>query len=156
MGENGVIGNKGKLPWDMPADMRHFRSCTVGRPVVMGSKTFASIGHPLSERKNIILTRNKAYIAAHGCLVMYSPHEIMEKYKEEQELMVIGGAGIYETFLPYAHYMYLTYIKHVFEGDVYFPSFNEDEWSEISREDHEADKENPYPYAFITRKRKCI
>jgi dihydrofolate reductase len=152
MGEQRVIGSNGALPWNMPADMRRFRSCTIGKPIVMGSKTYASIGHPLSERENIILTHDKTYVAD-GCCIMNSPEEIMKKYAEVSELMIIGGASVYATFLPHTDTMYLTHIKNVFKGDTYFPLFNQKEWREVSREEHDADEENNYPYVFTTLKR---
>jgi dihydrofolate reductase len=155
IGKNRVIGNKGILPWNLPADMRHFRLCTLGKPVVMGSKTFASIGHPLPKRENIILTRNKKF-STKGCRIMYTPEEIIEAYKKEDELMIIGGASVYKAFFPHADNLYLTNIEYAFEGDVFFPIYNKKEWVEVLREEHEADEENRYRYIFRTLKRNVV
>ena len=144
LGNNRVIGNENKLIWNIPADMKRFREITLGKPVIMGRKTFESIGKPLPKRKNIILTRDKNY-KADGCIVVNSREDAL-KSAGDGEVMIIGGAMIYAEFLPIANKMYLTIIGREFEGDAYFPEYNENEWKEVSREVHE---ENDLNYSFI-------
>lgn len=147
MAKNGVIGNKGQLPWKLGEDMRHFIKVTSGFPVVMGRKTFESIGRPLKDRINIILTRDESY-KKDGCLTLNSIEEVVEKFKDKN-LMVIGGEEIYRQFLPYTDRIYLTYIDKDFEGDTFFPKFIDDEgWIKESEEKGIKDEKNPYDYYF--------
>ena len=153
MDKNRLIGNGPHIPWQMPADRRHFRDMTVGKPVVMGRKTFETLKRPLGKRQNIILTRNRDYAAPQGCIVAYSVVDVLAKVSALQapveELMICGGAPIYEAFLPHANRLYLTQIHATFEGDVYFPAFNTAAWEEVKRIDCEADEKNPHPYSFL-------
>lgn len=149
MDKNRVIGKGNKLPWDLPADMQHFRDLTRGKPVIMGRKTFESIGRPLPERTNIIMTREKSFQSP-GCVVVHSPEEAVQAAGNTEEVMVIGGSSIYEQFLPIANRIYLTIIDQEFDGDAHFPEFDKNEWKEAAREDHEADEKNPYRYTFLT------
>lgn len=154
MDKNRLIGNGPHIPWRLPADLRHFREITIGKPVVMGRKTFETLPRPLVKRKNIILTRNRDYEAPKGCIVAHSVEDIIttvgKLYDDEStELMICGGAPIYAAFLPHASRLYLTQIHATFEGDVYFPKFDMAEWEEVKRTDCEADKKNPYPYSFL-------
>lgn len=155
MGKNRVIGNKGKLPWHMPADLEYYRSKIKGKTVVMGRKTFDSMGNkPLPKRINIIITRNEDF-KVEGAIVVHSAEEALkeaEKYGTE-ELMVIGGSEIYKEFLPIANRIYLTIIEGIFEGDAFFPEYDITEWKEISYEEHEKDAENPYDYRFVVLER---
>ena len=153
MGKNKVIGKNNSLPWTMPADMKHFKDLTSGKPVIMGRKTFESIGKPLPKRINIIITRDKDY-DAQNCTVVHSIDEALEAAKNATEVMVIGGAQIYKEFLPKANRMYLTIIDADFQGDTYFPKYDVTEWEETAYEEHEKDTENPYDYTFITLERK--
>ena len=153
MGKNNVIGNKGKLPWNLPADMKYFRDKTLGKPVIMGRKTFESIGKPLPERTNIIITHDQNY-KAEGCIVVHSADEAIKAVEDAEEVMVIGGSQIYKEFLPKANKMYLTIINNDFEGDTYFPEYKIEEWKETAYEEHERDKDNQYNYTFITLERK--
>ena len=153
MGKNKAIGKNNSLPWTMPADMKRFKQLTLGKPVIMGRKTFESIGKPLPKRKNIVITHDKNY-NAEGCIVAYSVDEALNVAKNAKEVMVIGGSQIYKEFLPRANRMYLTIIDADFEGDAYFPSYDITGWKEISYEEHERDAENQYDYAFITLERK--
>lgn len=147
--QNNVIGIKNSLPWKLPADMKHFREITLGKPVIMGDKTFESIGRPLPKRINVVLSFNKNYNAP-GCIVVHSVQEAMDVAKQEnKEIMIIGGASIYKQFLPLANKMYLTFIHADFEGDTYFPEYNKNEWKEINRIDHQIDEKNSYPYSFV-------
>lgn len=154
MDENRLIGNGPDIPWQMPADRRHFRDMTVGKPVVMGRKTFETLKRPLGKRHNIILTRNTNYKAPKGCSVAHSVAEILEFCPEAEELMICGGAPIYEAFLPHASRLYLTQIHATFEGNVYFPEFDITAWEEVKRIDGEPDERNPYPYSFLFLERR--
>jgi len=148
MGDKQVIGFKNKLPWNLPADMDHFRQLTMGKPVVFGQKTFESIGKPLSGRTNIILTLDRSFNPS-GCIVAHSIEEVLSFTQDSPELVVCGGASIYRQFLPLAEKMYLTLISGDFEGDAYFPEFDRNDWEEIERVDNQPDKNNHYPYSFI-------
>src|SRR3989344_1445138 len=152
IGRNNVIGSEGRLPWKMKADMKRFKEKTKGKTVVMGRKTYESIGKPLKDRANIILTRNSEF-EADGCTVANSVDEVFEIVNENEEIMVIGGASVYKQFLPRANKMYLTVIDHIFDGDTFFPDIS-DEWIETEREFHSKDSENPYDYAFVTLEKK--
>jgi dihydrofolate reductase len=136
----------------MPADMRRFREITMGKAVVMGRETYASIGKPLTGRCNIVLTRNTAF-EAEGCTVTHSIKAAMEA-AGEGEIMVIGGGQVYAQLLPLADRIYLTLIDAEFEGDSYFPRIDMAVWREVSREIFAADDENPYNYAFIVLDRR--
>ena len=144
MGRNMVIGNENKLIWHVPEDMKRFRGITRNKPVIMGRKTFESIGRPLPNRTSIIITRDKNY-RADGCIVVHSVKESLNAAKGP-EIMVIGGAQIYNEFMPIADRMYLTIIDEEFEGDAKFPDFDKSEWKEIHRENMESDK---YKFAFV-------
>ena len=148
MDKNSLIGQGNRLPWRLPADMKHFRQHTLGKPVLMGRKTFESIGKPLPKRTNIILTRDLDY-RADGCIVTHSIEEALKTASDCDELMVIGGASIYELFLPRANRLYLTYVHGCFEGDVYFPAFDLANWQEVKRVDSQPDEKNAHPYSFL-------
>ncbi len=152
IGRNNVIGSENKLPWKMRADMKRFVSLTKGKTVVMGRKTFESIGRPLKDRTNIILTRNPDF-SADGCTVANSLEEVFELTEGQDEIMIIGGASVYKQFLPRADKMHLTIIDFNFEGDAFFPDFDTDQWTETQKESHKKDTENPYDYAFVTLER---
>ena len=155
MAKNRVIGNKNALPWRLPADMEHFRQLTVGKPVIMGQKTFESIGKPLPGRTNIVLTLDENFQAP-GCIIAHSVDEALQtaKKKGTGEVMVAGGASVYRQFLPLTNKMYLTLINKDFEGDAYFPEFDEKDWEETERIENKPDKDNHYQYNFITLERK--
>ncbi|MBI2660143.1 dihydrofolate reductase [Candidatus Woesearchaeota archaeon] len=148
MGKNNVIGKDNSLPWKLPADMKRFKELTIGKPVVMGRKTFESIGKPLPDRKNIILTRGKDY-KADGCIVVHSAGEALKAAMGSKEIMIAGGGQIFREFLPMADKMYLTLIDGDFEGDAYFPEYSKSEWKEIKREEYN----NNYKYVFVDLER---
>ncbi|MBI2053132.1 MAG: type 3 dihydrofolate reductase [Candidatus Sungbacteria bacterium] len=152
MGRNRVIGRANALPWSMPADLKHFRDLTRGKPIIMGRKTFESIGRPLPDRINIIITRDQAYRAP-GCVVVHTTDAALQAAGDAPEAMVIGGGEIFSMFLGVAGRMYLTYIDADFEGETRFPKFSEDEWFVFSEEKHAVDAANPYPYTFVTLER---
>ena len=123
MGRNKAIGKDNSLPWKLPADMKHFKDLTKGKPVIMGRKTYESIGKPLPNRKNIILTRDKNY-KSKQCIVVHSVEEALSAAGSSEEAMVIGGSQVYHKFLPRTNKMYLTIIGADFEGDAYFPDYD--------------------------------
>lgn len=148
-----MIGKNNQLPWRLPADLQHFKTITMGKPILLGRKTYESIGRPLPGRCNIVVTRDINFQAP-GCIVANSLETALLAADYCEEIIVVGGAVIYQHLLPRTHRLYMTIIHHHFEGDTYFPDLNMNEWQEVSREDHQADKENPYAYSFITLDRK--
>ncbi|RFB16869.1 dihydrofolate reductase [Bacillus sp. HNG] len=149
MDKNQLIGKDNDLPWRLPADLAYFKRVTMGHPIIMGRKTYDSIGRPLPGRENIIVTRDTSY-KAEGCKVIHSIDEIVKMSEEtEQELFVIGGAEIFKEILPYSDRLYITVIDEEFEGDTYFPAFDKAEWQVISKEKGIKDEKNPYEYTFL-------
>lgn len=149
MGENRVIGKDNQLPWHMPADLKHFRELTLHKKILMGRKTYTSIGKPLPHRTNMILTHDKNFTAPE-CIILHSLKEVLEHVNAEEEFMIIGGTQIFEMFLPLAQKIYLTLIRHNFEGDAYFPEYSSQEWKTVSCESHKADEKNLFDYDFLT------
>lgn len=148
MSRNGLIGRDGGLPWRLPADLAHFKSVTMGHPIVMGRKTHESIGRPLPGRLNIVVTRRRGY-TAHGCEVASSIDAAIEVAGDVDEIMVVGGAALYADVLPRAQRIYLTEVNADLAGDTFFPPFNREQWGEVSRESHSADDRNEFDYSFI-------
>lgn len=153
MSENRVIGADNKLPWHLPADLHHFKKLTEGHPVLMGRHTYESIGHPLPNRCNIIITKDYTFNAP-GCVVANSIDCALDSAAYSEHVFLIGGASLYEHLMPKVKRIYLTIVHHHFNGDKYFPELNMAEWEEVSRERHEADEKNPYAYSFIQLDRK--
>ncbi|RED60269.1 dihydrofolate reductase [Cohnella lupini] len=151
---NGVIGADNKLIWRLPADMKYFVKQTLGKPVLMGRKTYESLGRPLKDRTNVIMSRSLSK-APEGCILVRTIPEALSMFADEQ-LMVIGGAEIYAQMLESADRMLLTEIGQPFEGDSYFPSFNRDEWDLVSREAGVQDDKNLLPYAFCVYERVLV
>lgn len=153
--DNGVIGKSNSLPWHLPADFKYFKENTLGKPIVMGFKTFQSIGNrPLLGRKNIILNNDLNYSPTEGCFVAHSIDELLEMTKDDPEVMICGGASVYKQFLPLAQRLYLTFVHQKFEGDTYFPEVNFEKWKEIKRIDNKADDKNKYDFSFVVFERK--
>ncbi len=152
---NNVIGKDNKLLWRMSNDLKRFKELTMGHTIIMGRKTFESIGKPLPGRKTIVVTRQKDY-DAQGCEIVSDLKEAICKIKDESEVFVAGGGEIYRQImsLHYTRRIYLTRIYANFEGDSFFPEIDSEKWEMIEREEHEPDEKNPYPYAFLTYKRK--
>lgn len=148
---NGVIGSNNDLPWRLPAEMKYFTQNTLGKPVLMGRKTFESLLKPLKDRKNVILSRTLE-AAPEGCELVRTVTEALEKYGED-ELMVIGGADIYSQMLDVADRMLLTEIGHSFEGDCYFPTFDRKEWELVSSTPGIQDEKNVWPFTFCVYER---
>ncbi len=155
MDENQLIGNNNALPWHLPADLAFFKQTTFGKPIIMGRKTFESIGRPLPGRQNIIVTRNPDY-SAKGCDSVLSIDAAMELVFDQPEAMLIGGATLYQQTLEVASELYITRIHHQFDGDAWFPKIDENLWKETWREDHQAKEKNPFDYSFIKYARKNI
>jgi len=152
MDRNRLIGRENALPWKLPADMQWFRKQTMDKPVLMGRKTFDSIGNPLPGRKNIVLSR-QADLTIEGCHVVGSLAEARAVAADAEEIMVIGGSEIYGLLLPEADRLYCTEIDAAFDGDAWFPEFDENVWAQVFNETHEADETNAYPYRFLIYER---
>ncbi|MFC0274356.1 dihydrofolate reductase [Metabacillus herbersteinensis] len=151
--ENGVIGNNNQLPWHLPADLAYFKRVTMNHKIIMGRKTFQSIGRILPGRENIVLTRDPAF-SYQGCTVLHSIEEMLQKYEHlNEEIFVIGGAEIFKEVLPHANRLYITEIHHAFEGDTFFPDINSSEWRAISKEAGVKDDRNPYNYEYVVYER---
>ncbi|TYR81159.1 dihydrofolate reductase [Priestia megaterium] len=150
MDQNRLIGKENDLPWRLPEDLKYFKRITTGHTVVMGRKTFESIGKPLPNRENIILTRQENY-QPEGTTVIHSIEELQKL--GEKELFVIGGATLYEQTLEVASRLYVTHIEEAFEGDTYFPIIDLTVWKEVSREKGPQDEQNPYTYYFTVYER---
>jgi dihydrofolate reductase len=148
MADNGVIGIENRLPWNLPADMKWFRKQTMGKPVLMGRKTFESIGKPLPNRRNIVVTRDTSLVIE-GCDVVGSVDEALHVCASEAEVMIIGGASFYEQMLPRADRLYLTLVHAELEGDAWFPEINFSQWKELERIDQDADEANAFPCSFV-------
>lgn len=146
--EQGLIGKENDLPWKLSADLQYFRRVTMGKPLVMGRKTHESIGRALPGRKNIIVTKNLNYLAE-GCHVVHSVEDAIKACDDVEEIMVMGGASLYEQLLPQADRLYLTQVHASLEGDTWFPDWQKADWQEVNREDHPADNKNDYSYSFI-------
>jgi dihydrofolate reductase len=144
---NNVIGAKGDLPWRLSSDLKRFKALTMGKPIVMGRKTYESIGRPLPGRQNIVVTRNPDFVAE-GCDVVASIDAAIEVAGDAEEIMIIGGSHIYEAFLPRADRIYLTRVQAEIEGDAFLPALRQSEWREVSAETHAADDSNDYDAVF--------
>ena len=163
LARNRVIGRDGGLPWQLSADLKYFKAVTMGKPVLMGRKTFESIlallGKPLPGRANIIITRDMTF-AAKDCLIMHGFRSAVRAAEEIArrngvgEIMVIGGAEIYAQALDTADRLYLTEIDHEFKGDAKFPNFDRKQWLETMRDDHPAGEDGALGHSFVTLDRK--
>jgi len=153
MDDNQLIGKDNTLPWNLPADLDYFKRTTTGKTVLMGRKTYESIGRPLPNRRNVIISRN-ANFKAPGCEVIGAIESALELAKEDDEIMIMGGASFYEQMLPSVNRLYITQIEGVYAGDAYFPSFNRDDFVETFRESHQPDEKNKHTYHFTILDRK--
>lgn len=151
--ENGVIGDRNALLWHISEDLRHFKTLTTGHPVIMGRKTYESLGRPLPGRTNVVVTRQRLELP--GCTVVHSLEDALALFPADEEVFVIGGAQIYAEALPLADRFYLTRVLHAYEGDTRFPAWDEAQWQLIDSESFPCGKNYPYPFAFETyRKRR--
>jgi len=147
MDKNRGIGFGNKLPWHLPDDLKRFKEITRGHSVIMGRKTYESIGRLLPERKNIIVTRDKGY-KAEGAVIAHSIEEAIEEVKNEEESFVIGGGEIVKLALPYLNKMYLTLVDTEIPADSFFPEFDEAEWKTVSEETHASDAKHPHRFTY--------
>lgn len=152
LAENHVIGANNRLLWRLPAELQYFKKTTMGKPIIMGRKTHESIGRALPGRHNIVISR-QADFQAEGCDVVDSLDAALALVKDCEEVMIIGGAQIYQQALPLADRLYLTWVHHHFEGDTFFPTWSPEQWREISREQRAADEQNPYDLTFTVLER---
>ncbi|WP_371195647.1 type 3 dihydrofolate reductase [Glaciecola sp. SC05] len=154
MASNRVIGKDNQMPWHLSADLRHFKAVTLGKPVIMGRKTYESIGKALPGRQNIVISRQADYKLA-DAEVVTSCEEALALAKElSKEVMIIGGGKIYAEFLPKADYLYLTHIDLEVDGDTQFPDWqSQGSWKTIDVQAHKADEKNAYDYEFVTLER---
>lgn len=156
MSKSHVIGHQQKLPWHLPADLLYFKKITMGKPIIMGRKTFESIGKILPGRQNIVVTKNKNYhigveVPKNASITIVSnfAQALEVIVNKPEEIMIIGGATLFSEALPKASTLYLTYIHKDLPGDVFFPKIHEQDWLEVWREHHQADTANPYDYTFV-------
>jgi dihydrofolate reductase len=154
IGKNNELGKGNTLLWNLPIDMKHFRDTTSGHPVIMGRKTFESIGRPLPNRRNIIITRDVNY-KHEGIEVVHSLEEAVDlfRYDVHDEIFVIGGAEIYKQAIDHADRLYITYVDSAFDADAFFPTIDMAFWKETSREHHERDEKNIFPLDFVLYER---
>ena len=162
MASNRVIGKDNTMPWHLPEDLKYFKRITLKKPVIMGRNTFESIGKPLPQRTNIIVTRNPDYKVP-GCIVVNGLDQALQMVADlfetigkapDNEVMIIGGAQIYAQSIALADRLYLTEVLCDVPGDAFFPEFDREAWTEVSREDHQAGDSNPYPYSFVVLERR--
>ena len=147
MARNRVIGKDNQMPWHLPADLKYFKSVTTGKPVVMGRKTFQSIGRPLPHRRNIVISRDESF-APLGCEVVGTPQEAMKLVGEVEEAMIIGGGQIYQYFMPLATDLYITLVDAAPDGDAFFPEWPE-EFKVVHSQKHQRDGVNQYDCEFL-------
>lgn len=148
MADRNVIGVDNQLPWHLSADLKYFKAVTMGKPIIMGRKTFQSIGRPLPGRRNIVITRDPVW-HAEGVEVVHSPADAVAAVQDVDEAMIIGGAEIYRATLPLVDKLYVTEVALEVTGDAFFPPIQQDEWRETAREEHEATDGQP-AFAFVT------
>ena len=148
MDKNRLIGSKNGLPWHLPADFKHFKEVTLGKPVLMGRKTFESIGRPLPGRKNIVVSRSG--FKADGIDGVDSIDAGLDLVADVEEVMIIGGANIYEQMISRAMKMYLTFVDAECEGDAWFPEINQADWKIVNQQLVEADDKNNYSFTVVT------
>lgn len=151
---NNVIGAAGQLPWHLSDDLKRFKALTMGKPIVMGRKTFESIGRALPGRQNIVITTQRDYVAE-GCDVVGSPGDAVAAVPDGSEIMVIGGGEIYLLFLPLADRIYLTRVDTVVDGDTFFPALDAATWQETSREEFAANDNNDHAFTVVSYGRRA-
>ena len=150
-----VIGKDNKLIWYIPEDLKHFKEITSGHKIIMGRRTFESLGRILPNRKHIILCNDMEMDVDDENVEILEDISMLDKYiNSDEECFVIGGATIYKLLMPYSNKMYITKINQDFEGDVYFPEIKDDEWKEVDKQKGLRNKENPFDYEYITYIRK--
>ena len=154
IGQNREIGLDNQLLWKLPDDMKFFRQHTLGKPILVARKTWESFGaKPLPGRRNVVLTRDTAYLAE-GAEVVHSIDSALKLLEGEAEIMVIGGANLYEQLLPLSHNLYLTQVLSAFDADSFFPKLDLSQWREISREHHDIDERHEFAFDFVIMERQ--
>ena len=150
---NNALGKDNQLIWHLPADLKRFKKTTLNHAVIMGRKTYESLGKPLPNRSNILITRDKNY-KAEGCVVVNSLKEALKAASEiDENPFILGGAEIYTQAMPFADKLDITFVHHQFEADVFFPEIDKTIWKETWRENYKADENNKYDYSFVTFER---
>jgi dihydrofolate reductase len=149
MAKNRVIGKDNQMPWHLPADLKHFKAVTMSKPIVMGRKTFESIGRPLPGRQNVVISRNEDY-QAEGCDVVDSIDAALSLLADVEEVMIIGGGFLYSQMIDMADRLHLTFIELETDGDTHFPEFEHLCLTEISNQSHTPDEKNQYPCHFVS------
>ena len=152
IGKNGELGKDNDLIWHLPNDLRRFKKITAGHHVIMGRKTFESLGKPLPNRTNIVISRNKTY-TAEGCIVVNSLQEAIDAAQEDENPFILGGAQIYKQALEIADVLDLTRVDASLEADAFFPEIDLEKWKEVTREEHQKDEKHQYNYSFVTYKK---
>jgi len=153
MSENGAIGQDNQLLWHLPNDLKHFKALTLGKPIIMGRKTYESIGRPLPGRQNVILTHAR-YLRIPDCDVVHSVNEALDVTQDVSEVMIVGGGEIYRLFLPLVTCMHITYVHTSIAGAVSFPEFDATQWEEVSRDHFTKDEKHAFDYSFVTLVRR--
>ncbi|MEX0614831.1 MAG: type 3 dihydrofolate reductase [Methylophaga sp.] len=148
MDENRLIGKENQLPWRLSADLQFFKRTTMGKPLIMGRNTHESIGRALPGRRNIVITSQKDYQPAEGCELAQDPDAALVMCADETEVMLMGGASLYQQLLPKADKLYLTRVLTALDGDTWFPEINWQQWQLLSQESHTADAKNQFDYRF--------
>jgi dihydrofolate reductase len=148
MADDRVIGRAGGLPWHLPADLAHFKKITMGHAIVMGRKTYESIGRPLPGRQTVVLTRQHDFAAAPTVIVAADLDQALQRVADDDEIFVVGGAEVYRQALPRAERIYVTRVHARVDGDVHFPDFDVRQWQLVDETHCEVDDRNPLPYSF--------
>lgn len=152
MDKNRLIGRENGLPWHLPADFKHFKETTLNKPVIMGRKTFESIGRPLPQRKNIVLSRQD--FVADGVVTVAGIDDALEQADGADEVMILGGSNLYSQMIERADRLYITHVDAECEGDAWFPEFDLNDWCIVERQEHQADEKNNYNFSIISYQRK--
>ncbi|MEM0910178.1 MAG: type 3 dihydrofolate reductase, partial [Pseudomonadota bacterium] len=151
MAKGRVIGKDNKMPWHLPADLKHFKSVTMGKPIIMGRKTYQSIGKALPGRDNIVISNDRSFTVDDAIVVDSIKAAVQSADENSNEIMIIGGGRVYESLLPRATKLYLTFIDLEIDGDTFFPDYEKDaKWNTVALERYDADEKNAYDYQFVT------
>ena len=151
--ENNVVGKENKLPWKLSADLKRLKSLTMGHHIIMGRKTWESLGKALPGRINVVITTDKNF-KAEGGVVVHSLNEALAYSSVDDEIFIFGGGKIFKEAMPLVNKIYITRVHSIIDGDTFFPVLDRSDWKEISREDFKADEKNQYNYSFLTLVRK--
>ena len=151
--ENNVVGKENKLPWKLSADLKRLKSLTMGHHIIMGRKTWVSLGKALPGRINVVITTDKNF-KAEGGVVVHSLNEALAFSSADNEIFIFGGGKIFKEAMPLVNKIYITRVHSIIDGDTFFPVLDRSDWKEISREDFKADEKNQYNYSFLTLVRK--